>query len=64
MDSMNWNDRASRFDGDDPDEPRERPRHPMAALLVILALTCTAIFAADRSGPFLASIGIPATAAE
>ena len=36
---------------------RGRPRRPMRAVLVILALTCSAIYAADRAGPFVAGAG-------
>lgn len=40
-----------------PDPAARRPRRPMRALLVILALTCSAIYAADRVGPLVAETG-------
>ena len=36
---------------------RGRPRKPMRPLLVVLVLTCSAIYAADRAAPFVAGIG-------
>lgn len=36
---------------------RGRPRRPMRALLVVLALTCSAIYAADRAGSLMAGAG-------
>ena len=35
----------------------KRPRRPMRPLLVVLALTCSAIYAADRAAPVVAGIG-------
>lgn len=37
---------------------RGRPRRPMRALLVILALMCSAIYAADGAGPLVAGAGL------